>query len=617
MLRSKTYLYCALWSLWLWGLFVSVNLEAQQPYASSSAFVSVPMAYQGRFMPAEEYAELWVYELSHRRYVPDLPRPSALNFLWQLHFKGHQAWDETPLFWIGRADVKRLLHLDLKQERFSYVHLQAAIAGLTAIDLNAKDIDDELKRLKNNLAEFVQLNGSMLPQEKALEQRWHELQAEGLSSKEIALDLERHFPLSLRLQQAGLLFKALPSKHFSGMWYSMHALNVRVYRPQSNTLELASNFTSYSNELFDTLRSHYFNLAKAMEEQDAVNAEHWMSQLARALQQGYATLAGESYLPAAGKMLVYPTLSQLTAEHFYMRYPLALICALGYGLSLLLWAVNSASRSTIVAKIAFYIVIATFALHTFVLALRCFILGRPPVSNMFETLLYVPWVALLFALLLHFFMRQTILLKAAAATSFFLLLLLQVSQQGQAFDNVQAVLDSQYWLIIHVLMVVGSYALFILSGILGHVYLVKCLSTPQRELTRLGAAILQTMYLGVALLVPGTLLGGVWAAQSWGRFWDWDPKEAWAFISIAIYLLWIHAYRFNYIGYFGLAVGAVVGMLSISFTWYGVNYILGTGLHSYGFGQGGEVYYYSYLLAEIIFLATIFAIAGKIKKITC
>jgi ABC-type transport system involved in cytochrome c biogenesis permease subunit len=108
--------------------------------------------------------------------------------------------------------------------------------------------------------------------------------------------------------------------------------------------------------------------------------------------------------------------------------------------------------------------------------------------------------------------------------------------------------------------------------------------------------------LGIALLIPGTILGGVWAAESWGRFWDWDPKESWAFISSCAYLIIIHSYTFGHIRGFGLAVGSIVGLLFISFTWYGVNYVLGTGLHSYGFGTGGEFWYYGFILAEALFL---------------
>jgi ABC-type transport system involved in cytochrome c biogenesis permease subunit len=144
-------------------------------------------------------------------------------------------------------------------------------------------------------------------------------------------------------------------------------------------------------------------------------------------------------------------------------------------------------------------------------------------------------------------------------------------------------------------MIVASYGALILGGILGHVYLLK-------KSQRLEETLLQCLYVGIALLIPGTILGGVWAAQSWGRFWDWDPKESWAFISACVYLLVIHAYRFRKIQAKGLAIGSILGLLAISFTWYGVNYILGSGLHTYGFGSGGEWIYYSYLILELAFI---------------
>ena len=227
----------------------------------------------------------------------------------------------------------------------------------------------------------------------------------------------------------------------------------------------------------------------------------------------------------------------------------------------------------------------------------------PPVSNMAETVLYVPWIAVVIGFVFH--KKKTLL--AASAMSAALLLLFLPAHITMA--NVQAVLDSQYWLIVHVLMVVGSYGVFCVSGVCGHIFLLQ--KKPSASLEK---SLIQTMYLGTGLLVCGTILGGVWAAESWGRFWDWDPKEAWAFISSGTYLVWIHAYRFKKIGGRGLAAGSIIGLLSITFTWYGVNYILGSGLHSYGFGHGGEFYYYLYLLAELVFLSAIF-LKIKIYKI--
>jgi ABC-type transport system involved in cytochrome c biogenesis permease subunit len=233
---------------------------------------------------------------------------------------------------------------------------------------------------------------------------------------------------------------------------------------------------------------------------------------------------------------------------------------------------------------------------------------------MFETVVYVPWVAVLTGFALYFFTRNKVLVIASTAAAFLFLIFLQLTHLDNGMENVQAVLDSQFWLMIHVLMVVGSYGLFILAGILGHLYLGMHLyyhsETP--AMANLGRNIIQIIFIGTSLLITGTILGGVWAAESWGRFWDWDPKESWAFISSCIYLIWIHLYTFGHIGNFGLAVGSVAGLSAIGFTWYGVNYILGTGLHSYGFGTGGEQYFYLFMLLEALFLAWV--IRNKVKR---
>jgi ABC-type transport system involved in cytochrome c biogenesis permease subunit len=231
-------------------------------------------------------------------------------------------------------------------------------------------------------------------------------------------------------------------------------------------------------------------------------------------------------------------------------------------------------------------------------------LQRPPVANMFETVIYVPWIAVLSSLAFGYYFRSFIILGAANIVCLILLIVLKITKINNSLEAVQAVLNSNYWLTIHVLLVVGSYGLFCLSGILGHFYLISyCLYPCQLAFrTSVGKLIRQSMFFGLIFLIAGTILGGVWAAESWGRFWDWDPKESWAFISICVYLIWIHAYMFKHIGDAGLAVGSIMGLQAISFTWYGVNYILGTGLHSYGFGSGGEYFYYLFLIGETLFL---------------
>lgn len=413
-------------------------------------------------------------------------------------------------------------------------------------------------------------------------------------------------PLRDRLQLAGKVLKILPGRYGSGEWYSPHALKIRFYDPSTKERSLIGNFTAFSNQEFLALQSSYLDWEQNPEH--LVAKEHFLATLYSA----YQTIAGTPYLETSGKSLHYPNTTQLELEALYSRYPLlkGLIGLYAVSFLGLLWGIRSKRAS----KTSLFLLMIAFISHTVLLACRWYLLGRPPVSNMAETVIYVPWIIVLLSLFIFLFIRNNVVLIASTAAASVLLMLLELSKLNSGLETVQPVLDSRFWLMTHVLMVVGSYGVFILSGALGHFYLASFLYYHEEKplMKRLAQAILQTIYLGTGLLIVGTILGGVWAAESWGRFWDWDPKESWAFISICVYLLGIHAYRFGKIGNFGLALGSIIGLLAISFTWYGVNYILGTGFHSYGFGSGGTGYYVGFILSETLFLAA--SIAGKWKS---
>ena len=115
--------------------------------------------------------------------------------------------------------------------------------------------------------------------------------------------------------------------------------------------------------------------------------------------------------------------------------------------------------------------------------------------------------------------------------------------------------------------------------------------------------IYRTMQVGVLLIAAGTILGGVWADYSWGRFWGWDPKEVWALITLLVYLIPLHGRFAGWVSTFGLVVASVVCFLSVVMAWYGVNFVLGVGLHSYGFVEGGSQGVMSMIIAGVLALA--------------
>lgn len=620
------------------------------PLFDTAEMRQVPVAYKGRFRPLETAAQLWLYDLYHsqsikssQRQAFDSANGSALDLLVKLHFLGYERWDHAPLFWIHYAKLKDVLGLKKTDNTFSYQTLHHAIydnsdtsrrflEGLATYHF-FKNYRDPANRAGSEKSELTQLQpglwaafrgdalvlaavpqsppwNSLTPGTVLLQRaRGDGAAVEVLQDKAIA---EEGMALLATLEQfkniSHTTLKLLPGKYIKGEWLSLAELKTR-----------SDNFTLYPDALFRKIHSAYMELQTALsnlyqhphDQAAQQRVQHLVQQLAGGLSEGYALLAGTTYKQAAGKALNYPSTAQLKAEQFYYRMPLIEACIALYAIAAALFLLAYTTKKLRVGTAA--VMVLAFCLHTLVLGLRCYILERPPVSNMFETVIYVPWIAILCSFLLWYTLRNTLVLATACLASLALLVVLKLTNINSSMENVQAVLDSQYWLLIHVLMVVGSYGAFILAGVLGHVYLIgyaiKKQETP--ELAFIARFTVQAIYMGVAMLIPGTILGGVWAAESWGRFWDWDPKESWAFISSCVYLVGIHAYTFRHIGNFGLAIGAIIGLQAISFTWYGVNYILGTGLHSYGFGSGGEIYYYSFLLAEGLFIGYMFSMFKK------
>lgn len=606
------YLFLSL-CLLLTALLEATSITATSPFEATK---DLPIAFQGRFRSLDPAARLWLYDFYHAQQLKQdqlpafhIDQPSALELLWKIHFMGHISIDDAPLFWIHYAAIKELLDLDLKQMRFSYLELKNALSKYEPS--KTASLNNELQQLIQAIKNYADSDSTVKHDNTALISFVKQMKSQGMNRNEIADTLEAKHPLSTRLQQAGTTLKMLPSRSHEGEWLSLHALQVKVYDVQSGELVPIGNFTSFSDAQFQGIQLAYEELDaiahRFFDKQEKMGREEFeeaVSNFANKIIGAYNALAGTQYKQAIGKGLYYPSIWQLKAETLYYRLPLIELSIVGYGSALILFLIAYTLQNKKLTICGLSVMVLAFLLHTTILALRCYILQRPPVSNMFETVVYVPWIVTLIGLAMNGLQRNILILMASSAASLGLLIVLKLTDVDARLENVQAVLDSQYWLIVHVLMVVGSYGVFVVCGVLGHFFLIRCAwGQKEDEQTRfIAKCILHTMYVGVALLIPGTILGGVWAAESWGRFWDWDPKESWAFISACVFVIIIHAYTFKKIGDLGLAIGSVAGLMAISFTWYGVNYILGTGLHSYGFGKGGEIYYFGYLLAETLFL---------------
>ncbi|MFS4460259.1 cytochrome c biogenesis protein [Bdellovibrio sp. HCB2-146] len=267
----------------------------------------------------------------------------------------------------------------------------------------------------------------------------------------------------------------------------------------------------------------------------------------------------------------------------------------------LIWTLNKESWM----KIAWPLLAIGFALNTYGFALRMYIMERAPVSNMYETVIWVAWGTVLFATILELIYKYRIILVAGTLVAAFALVIADFAPAvlDPSLQPLEAVLRSNYWLTIHVMTITISYAAFFLAFGLGDVglyYYLRGEKKNQEKIRAITTGIYRSMQIGVAFLGPGIILGGIWADYSWGRFWGWDPKETWALIALLGYLAVLHARYAGMIRNFGLVATAVVTFSLVIMAWYGVNFVLGAGLHSYGFGAGGIEYVSAFVAAHML-----------------
>ena len=231
-----------------------------------------------------------------------------------------------------------------------------------------------------------------------------------------------------------------------------------------------------------------------------------------------------------------------------------------------------------------------FAVITWALAARWQIAGRIPASNMYESMLFLAWGVALFGVI-SVLARQRMLVLNAAATSALATLLLDLLPIDPFIHPMQPVLSGTPWLAIHVPIIMIGYAVLALGLVVAHMQIAFAAFGKGRGtlVEKLYELLYWYMHVGSIFLLAGILTGSVWAASSWGRYWGWDPKEVWSLVAFLAYMAILHARSDLQIGAFGVAIASIAAFWTILMTYLGVNYVLASGLHSYGFGSSSLV----------------------------
>ncbi len=257
--------------------------------------------------------------------------------------------------------------------------------------------------------------------------------------------------------------------------------------------------------------------------------------------------------------------------------------------------------SDVLGKAAYRVLLVAFVVHTLGLVARVVLQGRPPVTNLYSSAVFVGWAAVLMAVVIEALFRRGFATAAAAVTGFVTLIIAHhLASTGDTMEMMRAVLDSNFWLGTHVVTITIGYSATFLAGGLAHIYILRGVFS--RSFSAEAAKSVAQMVYGVvcfSLLFTfvGTVLGGIWADQSWGRFWGWDPKENGALLIVLWDAIALHARSGNHVGEKGFMVMAVFGNIITAISWFGVN-MLGIGLHSYGFMDAALFWLVTFILSQ-------------------
>lgn len=235
---------------------------------------------------------------------------------------------------------------------------------------------------------------------------------------------------------------------------------------------------------------------------------------------------------------------------------------------------------------AVWILGAAWILHSIGLIWRMVLEGRPPVTNLYSSAVFIGWGAVLLGLILERIYRDGIGIVVASLVGFATQIIAHnLAIGGDTMEMMQAVLDTNFWLATHVVVITLGYSSMFVAGVLAMIYILRGVFTSSLKkdtADSLGRMVYGIMCFATLFSFVGTVLGGIWADQSWGRFWGWDPKENGALLIVLWCATTLHARMGGMIRARGLMNMAIIGNIITSFSWFGVN-MLGIGLHSYGF----------------------------------
>ncbi|MDI9384341.1 MAG: cytochrome c biogenesis protein CcsA [Verrucomicrobiota bacterium] len=565
-------------------------------------FAKLPVLLNGRIKPLDTIARnsLMLIHGKQRLAVEDGKIP-AIAWLAEVLFLPGQA-DRQEVFLIHNPDILDELELSPTRKLFAFHELESHLEEIDQAAVIAGQVESQRRtlyqrdilRLQRQLSLYLRLQHSIdLPGTRDLAaemaamrtliaehfDRLHQQPEDLTADEEAALQRISGFVQELmRVSRTGYFYPipaipgAMPEGGDDWMKFAdalMASVSLEApFPPIENYIQLGAAFRAGDNAVFQSAIAEY-NSWLAGNRPDATAS-------------GRREVAFNRISPFSTSMALY-VIVFLIAVISWIKWPKQLTAA------------------------AFWLLIAAFLLHTGGLLMRMILEGRPPVTNLYSSAVFIGWGAVLMGLILERLFRNGIGSVTAAAMGFTTLIIAHhLSGDGDTMEMMRAVLDSNFWLATHVVVITFGYSATYLAGFLAIVYLLQ--TAFNRAFDPDTARSLERMTYGIICFAAlfsfvGTILGGIWADQSWGRFWGWDPKENGALLIVIWNAIILHARWGGIVRGRGLMVLTVFGNIVTSWSWFGTN-MLGVGLHSYGFMDSAFFWLAAFIASQLLLMCT-------------
>lgn len=553
-------------------LYVGVGFLPPSTHREWHELGSLPVLHLGRVKPIDSVARSTLLGFKGNQSLKGSDTHTPTEWLFKVMSVGT---DDMNLFMVRQSEV--LNALNQNPESKPALSFKTLLPHLTMIDESAQHAqskpaamrslaDREWLRLRQNVVVYTQLKNTLKP--------------EGVPS--FSLYTQRY----IRLLPP---FRTLVASHMAGQsTLSPEMAELLLYFKQFQHISEASAFRvappDKPNGVWKTLGDAYLILLKEEQTHPLAPVVSTVMESIEADDQPTLTQSIASWNAIVTDLIpsgAWHAKLEYTINRADVMIKITVLYGVVVAMCLMGWLMNRPTWWQLAQRLGWL----TWVIHSLAIGVRMWLVGRPPVTNLYTSAVFVGWVAIVLGLYIERRSRLGLGTMVSGIIGVITLIIAHhLSLQGDTMEMMQAVLDSNFWLSTHVITICMGYGAVFLAGALANIGVIRLVtgSFSGEQRASLSRMIYGVLAAGLVLSFIGTVLGGIWADQSWGRFWGWDPKENGAFIICVWVAAILHARWGGMIKDRGLWVMSIFGNIVTAFSWFGVN-MLGVGLHSYGF----------------------------------